>query len=45
MAGAVPVGKEILSGGGVFSQGPRAQHGSGGEERSDEAPEPAAGHG
>jgi len=43
MAVAAPVGKAILPGGRNFLLFPRSSPGSGGEERSDEAPEPGVG--
>jgi len=43
MAVAAPVGKEILPGGRDFLLFPRSTPGSGGEERSDEMPEPGVG--
>jgi len=43
MAVAAQVGKAILPGGGVFLLLPCSTPGSGGEERSDEVPEPGVG--
>ena len=43
MAVAAPVGKEILPGGRDFLLLARSTPGFGGEERSDEAPEPGVG--
>ena len=45
MADAAAVGKEILPGGRDFHYVPRLTPGSGGEERSDEVPEPGVRHG
>ena len=43
MGVAAPVGKAILRGGRDFLLFPRSTPGSGGEERSDEVPEPGVG--